>query len=81
MLVLHGRVPVVRIVLGGGLPEQGLIEVDALTLGQALVKVGKERPWVRDEGVRVFVDGVDADRLEGPDTPVGGEDTLVLTTF
>lgn len=76
-----GRDFVVRILLGGGLPEQGLIEVDAVTLGEALFEVEKDRPWAREEGIRVFVDGVDASRLEGQKTPVGDEDTILLTTF
>lgn len=73
--------PVVRIVFGGGLPEQGLREVDAVTLGEALTKVEEDHPWARDGETRVFVGGVDASRLEGDRTPVGAEDTIVLTTF
>ncbi len=71
----------VRIVLGNGLDEPGTVEVDAVTLGEALEKIQERVPWLEQADPRVFIDGVDAERLEGAKTPVGDEDTILLTTY
>lgn len=66
----------VSVVFGSGHDREGSVEVEARTLGEAL-----ERLDVTDEELRVFVDGVDARRLEGPQTPVGDEDIVLVTRW
>lgn len=68
----------VRIVFGEGLDQDGEVEVQARTLGEALDQLDG---FARNGELRVFVDGVDADRLEGHRTPVGDEDTILLTRW
>lgn len=68
---------VVRIVFGSDLDREGDVEVEARTLGEALDQLD----GTDGEDLRVFVDGVDADRLEGSNTPVGDEDRILLTTW
>ena len=67
---------VVRVIYGSDLDAEGSTEVSALTLGEALEGLDLDLGEVR-----VFVDGVDAARLEGPATPVGDEDTLLVTRW
>lgn len=69
----------VRVVFGTDLGRDGSVEVEARTLGEALdALTGLERDL---EELRVFVDGVDAEQLEGPSTPVGDEDTVLVTAW
>ncbi len=70
-----------RIIFGDGLSEPREIEVPGVTLGEVLSRVRAEHGEGLGSKVRVFVDGMDASRLEGEDTPVGDEDTVLLTTF
>lgn len=67
----------VRLVFGSELDRQGSLEVEARTLGEAMADLD----LATEEELRVFVDGVDARRLEGGDTPVGDEDTVLVTTW
>lgn len=68
----------VRVTFGTGLDRDGQVEVDARTLSETLDKLeGLE--WTDD--LQVFVGGVDAAKLEGPDTPVGAEDRVLLTRW
>jgi molybdopterin converting factor small subunit len=69
---------VARVVLGTGLEATGEREVPGVTLGAVLDRLADEEPWLREADVRAYVGGVDADRLEGEDTPVGDEDTVLL---
>lgn len=68
-----------RVVLGSETPEPGQREVPGLTLGEVLERLAEQIPWLDDVETRVFVDGVDARRLEGEHTPVGDEDTVLVT--
>lgn len=71
----------VRFIVGTGLPEEGLeIEVRAVTLGEAVERLGEEQDWLAQTDVRYFVGGVDARRLEGKATPVGDEDTVLVAS-
>lgn len=69
----------VRVVLGTDLPADGTLEVPAVTLGEALSAAREQRAELDGLELTAYVGGVDADRLEGPDTPVGDEDTVLLT--
>lgn len=64
-----------RIVFGSDLAREGRSNVEARTLGEALDQIED----LAERELRVFVDGVDADRLEGEKTPVGDEDTVLVT--
>jgi uncharacterized damage-inducible protein DinB len=66
----------VRIVFGSELGADPT-DVEARTLGEALDEFGD----LEDDELRVFVDGVDAQRLEGDLTPVGDEDTILVTRW
>lgn len=68
----------VRVVFGSGLEGSGETEVEARTLGEVLEALDGVA-WT-DE-LRIFVGGVDARKLEGPDTPVGDEDRVLLTRW
>lgn len=68
----------VRIVFGEGLEQDGDLELPARTLGEALSQVDRLEGY---DDLRVFVDGVEADQLEGNDTPVGDEDTVLVTRW
>lgn len=70
----------VRVVFGTGLPTQGELKLGAVvTLGEAIERLEDEIGWLAEAEVRYFVDGVDAARLEGAKTPVGDEDTVLVT--
>lgn len=68
----------VRVVFGTGLPREGTTTVPAVTLGEAIDQLEQAEPWLTDRSSRWFVNGVDADQLEGPKTPVGEEDTVLV---
>lgn len=61
--------------------EEGSLEVPAVTLGEALENARSRLEWLEESDPRVFVDGVEASRLEGLQTPVGEEDTVLLTEY
>lgn len=69
----------VRILIGRGLPDEGEEHtVDARTLGEAMEALGEKIGWLSETDVDAYVGGRAAGRLEGEDTPVGDEDTVLL---
>lgn len=75
----------VRIIFGRGTDRKRAeaIDLEARTLGEALEQLEERRlkPAEDEPELRIFVDGVDANRLEGTKTPVGDEDTVLLTRW
>ncbi len=68
----------VRVVLGRGLPEQGELELAALTLGRLIERLAEEVAWVQGQALAFYVNGQSAESLEGPSTPVDEEDTVLV---
>lgn len=68
----------VHVVLGRGLPEQGELEVPALTLGQLIERLAEEVAWVHSQALAFYVNGQSASSLEGAKTPVDEEDSVLV---
>lgn len=68
-----------RIILGRELPVHGERRLRGVTLGAVLEELVEREPKLAGLAVTAYVNGRLADHLEGPDTPVGDEDTVLLT--
>lgn len=68
----------VHVVLGRGLPHEGTLEIQALTLGQLVERLEEEVGWVHGQALVWYVNGQAASSLEGDATPVDEEDTVLV---
>lgn len=68
----------VHVVLGRGLPDQGELDLPALTLGQLIERLAEEVAWVQRQTLVFYVNGQSASSLEGRATPVDEEDTVLV---
>lgn len=68
----------VHVVLGRGLPDQGELDLPALTLGRLIERLAEEVAWVQRQTLVFYVNGQSASSLEGHETPVDEEDTVLV---
>ncbi|MDX1611096.1 MAG: MoaD/ThiS family protein [Candidatus Thermoplasmatota archaeon] len=67
-----------RVLFAPDLPATGPRTVRVLTLGDLLDALTAAEPWLEEITVTCYVNQQDASLLEGRDTPVDEEDTVLL---